>query len=234
MSKVESADLILKLYDLRRETKMREARNWIFGFNPTSAEEYMKTMMDPEVGAYLRMVTSYWDMAASFVNNGGRTYNHSSKGRQHGNRSEQRRPTSGTDNVRSNDVSVIDIPARKVIATVAVGRRPYGVALAGGRAFVTDQYAGTVSVFDTATFAVAGKVDVGAYPEGIETSADGRHVLVACCAGRRSPARPSSFRSWHWPGISRPPRFRISTTRWPAHSRPHSWPAMAQSWALFQ
>ena len=70
MSKVESADLILKLYDLRRETKMREARNWIFGFNPTSAEEYMKTMMDPEVGAYLRMVTSYWDMAASLVNHG--------------------------------------------------------------------------------------------------------------------------------------------------------------------
>lgn len=70
MSKVESADLILKLYDLRRETKMREARNWIWTFNPTSAEEYEKTMMDPEVGGYLRMVTSYWDMAAALVNHG--------------------------------------------------------------------------------------------------------------------------------------------------------------------
>ena len=70
MSKVESADLILKLYDLRRETKMREARNWMFSFNPTSAEDWWKTMMDPEVGGYLRMVTSYWDMAASFVNHG--------------------------------------------------------------------------------------------------------------------------------------------------------------------
>ncbi|MDQ3062359.1 MAG: hypothetical protein M3R14_05775 [Acidobacteriota bacterium] len=70
MSKVESADLILKLYDLRREMKMREARNWIFGFNPSNADEIMQTMMDPEVGAYLRMVTSYWDMAASFVNHG--------------------------------------------------------------------------------------------------------------------------------------------------------------------
>jgi hypothetical protein len=70
MSKVESADLILKLYDLRRETKMREARNWIFGFNPKSADEYEKTMMDPEVGGYLRMVTSYWDMAAALVNHG--------------------------------------------------------------------------------------------------------------------------------------------------------------------
>ncbi|MEQ1604306.1 MAG: hypothetical protein ABL999_05500 [Pyrinomonadaceae bacterium] len=70
MSKVESADLILKLYDLRREAKMREARNWIFGFNPTSAEEYWQTMMDPEVGAYLRMVSSYWDMAGALVNHG--------------------------------------------------------------------------------------------------------------------------------------------------------------------
>jgi len=70
MSKAESADLILKLYDLRREDKMRAARNWIFGFNPTSAEHYMQTMMDPEVGGYLRMVTSYWDMAAALVNHG--------------------------------------------------------------------------------------------------------------------------------------------------------------------
>jgi hypothetical protein len=70
MSKVESADLILKLYDLRREKKMRKARNWIFTYNPTSAQEYFQTMMDPEVGGYLRMVTSYWDMAATLVNHG--------------------------------------------------------------------------------------------------------------------------------------------------------------------
>ena len=70
MSKAESADLIMKLYDLRREKKMRKARNWIFGFNPTSADEIMQTMMDPEVGPYLRMVTSYWDMCAVFVNEG--------------------------------------------------------------------------------------------------------------------------------------------------------------------
>jgi hypothetical protein len=70
MSKVESADLILKLYDLRREETMRKARNWMFSFNPTSAQEYMQTMMDPEVGGYLRMVTSYWDMAAAMVNHG--------------------------------------------------------------------------------------------------------------------------------------------------------------------
>lgn len=70
MSKVESADLILKLYDLRREKKMRKARDWMFSFNPTSADEIMQTMMDPDVGPYLRMVTSYWDMCAVFVNEG--------------------------------------------------------------------------------------------------------------------------------------------------------------------
>ena len=70
MSKVESADLILKLYDLRREATMRKARDWFFMFNPTSAEDYMRTMMDPEVGGYLRMVSSYWDMAAAMVNHG--------------------------------------------------------------------------------------------------------------------------------------------------------------------
>ena len=70
MSKVESADLIIKLYDLRRETVMREARNWMFTFNPKSAEEIGNTMMNPETGPYLRMVLSYWDMVASFVNHG--------------------------------------------------------------------------------------------------------------------------------------------------------------------
>ena len=70
MSKVESADLILKLYDLRREETMRKARNWIFSFDPKSADQYFQTMMDPEVGGYLRMVVSYWEMAAAMVNQG--------------------------------------------------------------------------------------------------------------------------------------------------------------------
>jgi len=69
MGKQADADLILKLYDLRREPVMREARNWFFTFNPTSAAEYMDAMMSPQSG-YVRMVISYWDMAASLVNNG--------------------------------------------------------------------------------------------------------------------------------------------------------------------
>ena len=69
MGKHEDADLILKLYDLRRETVMREARNWLFTFNPTSVEDVMTTMMGEHSG-HFRMVVSYWDMAASLVNNG--------------------------------------------------------------------------------------------------------------------------------------------------------------------
>ena len=67
-SKAESADLVLKLYDLRREKKMRKARKWIMDFAPKTADDYLLTVMDPEVGPYLRMVTSYWEMAASLVN----------------------------------------------------------------------------------------------------------------------------------------------------------------------
>jgi hypothetical protein len=69
MSKQADADLILKLYDLRREATMREARNWFFTFNPTTVNEYMETMFGDHSG-HLRMVISYWDMAASLVNNG--------------------------------------------------------------------------------------------------------------------------------------------------------------------
>lgn len=70
MSKAESAELILKLYDLRRETTMREARNWMLSFFPESAQDIMQAIIEPETSAYYRMVTSYWNMAASFVNHG--------------------------------------------------------------------------------------------------------------------------------------------------------------------
>ncbi len=69
MSKQADADLILKLYDLRREATMREARNWFFTFNPTTAQDYADAMFSEHSG-HLRMVVSYWDMAASLVNNG--------------------------------------------------------------------------------------------------------------------------------------------------------------------
>lgn len=69
MGKHEDADLILKLYDLRREPVMREARNWMFTFNPTSVQDVMETMIGEHSG-HFRMVISYWDMACAMVTNG--------------------------------------------------------------------------------------------------------------------------------------------------------------------
>jgi len=66
----ESATLLLRLYEMRREPTMREARNWYArDFNPGSIDEIMHAVAGPHSG-HFRMVTSYWDMAASFVLNG--------------------------------------------------------------------------------------------------------------------------------------------------------------------
>jgi hypothetical protein len=70
MSKQEEAGLILKLYELRREETMRKARDWYFReFNPQSLADFQETMMGEHSG-HLRMVVTYWDMAAALVNSG--------------------------------------------------------------------------------------------------------------------------------------------------------------------
>lgn len=68
----EDANLILRLYELRREEKMRTARAWfVANYYPQSFEDAMKlTPMGSEENAYMRMVTSYWEMVASFITNG--------------------------------------------------------------------------------------------------------------------------------------------------------------------
>ncbi len=68
-TKQESATLILKLYELRRDETMRKARDWMVQFSPQSAQDVVDAVMG-EHSAYYRMVMSYWDMAASLVNNG--------------------------------------------------------------------------------------------------------------------------------------------------------------------
>lgn len=70
MSKQEEAGLILKLYELRREDTMRMARDWYFrDFNPQSIADFTEAMFGEHSG-HLRMVVSYWDMAAALVNDG--------------------------------------------------------------------------------------------------------------------------------------------------------------------
>jgi hypothetical protein len=70
MSKQEEAGLILRLYELRREETMRKARDWYFlEFNPESMADFTAAIFSDKSG-YMRMVISYWDMAAAFVNDG--------------------------------------------------------------------------------------------------------------------------------------------------------------------
>src|SRR5262245_26565950 len=70
MAKHEEADLILKLYDLRREQTMRIARDYyVRDFNPESMSD-ITTALSGEHSAHLRMVVSYWEMAAALVNHG--------------------------------------------------------------------------------------------------------------------------------------------------------------------
>ena len=68
----DDANLIVKLYDLRREPRLREARKW-FGAAPQfqSREEWLKLCpAGSDENASFRMVVTYWDMAASFVATG--------------------------------------------------------------------------------------------------------------------------------------------------------------------
>jgi hypothetical protein len=66
-------ELVLHLYDLRRETEMRKARNWFAGeFWPRNFAEIETTMMrfDAPQSHWFRQVLSYWDMAAALVQHG--------------------------------------------------------------------------------------------------------------------------------------------------------------------
>jgi hypothetical protein len=73
MATPADAQVILQLYDLRREPEMRKARAWWLGeFWPNNVEDFMKVsgaMGSPE-NNWLRQVTGYWEMAASMVVHG--------------------------------------------------------------------------------------------------------------------------------------------------------------------
>ena len=70
LASAADAELLLKLYDLRRDATMRAARQWICAeFQPESAQDVIAILKAPgsQNNQYLRQVTSYWEMAASFV-----------------------------------------------------------------------------------------------------------------------------------------------------------------------
>ncbi|MGH6852376.1 MAG: cytochrome D1 domain-containing protein, partial [Methylocella sp.] len=84
-------------------------------------------------------------------------------------------------NGATNTVSVIDTAAKKPVATVPVGKRPFGVAVTpdGKHAYVTNSADNTVSVIDTATNTVMATVPVGIDPFVVAVTRDGKHAYVA-------------------------------------------------------
>jgi len=68
----DDANLLLRLYELRREEKLRQAREWFMkNFHAKTLEEFDKLCpLGSQENAYARMIWSYWDMAASFVTSG--------------------------------------------------------------------------------------------------------------------------------------------------------------------
>lgn len=69
----DDAEIIMRLYDLRRESEMRKARAWYAGWWPRSADEIVQMVSspsNPQENAWFRQVNGYWDMSASFVLHG--------------------------------------------------------------------------------------------------------------------------------------------------------------------
>jgi hypothetical protein len=68
----EDANLILRLYELRRDPKMREARAWFTKtFHPSTLEEYNQVApFGSNESAYARQVITYWEMVASLIASG--------------------------------------------------------------------------------------------------------------------------------------------------------------------
>jgi hypothetical protein len=68
----DDANLLLRLYEIRREDKMRQARQWfLFEFTPGDWKQIRETFFTgTEQDNYLRMVVSYWDMVCALVKQG--------------------------------------------------------------------------------------------------------------------------------------------------------------------
>ena len=68
----DDANLILKLYDMRREDKLRSAREWfVKNFHCSTMDEFNKLCpMGSQENAYARQVVTYWEMVASFITSG--------------------------------------------------------------------------------------------------------------------------------------------------------------------
>ena len=69
---LEQAELILKLYEIRRDTALRTARDYVGGeFMPRSVDEFVSLVKDGgKPSGHILQVYGYWDMVAAFVVHG--------------------------------------------------------------------------------------------------------------------------------------------------------------------
>jgi hypothetical protein len=69
MATAHDAEIILKLYELRTESVLREARKFMGSFNPATFEEFIAVGREAgsDRNAYWRQTLSYWDMACAMV-----------------------------------------------------------------------------------------------------------------------------------------------------------------------
>jgi DNA-binding transcriptional MerR regulator len=68
----EQVNLMLRLYEDRREQRLREAREWYAANFHVKNQEEMMRLCPPgsQANTYMRMVLGYWEMLASIVNRG--------------------------------------------------------------------------------------------------------------------------------------------------------------------
>jgi hypothetical protein len=68
----DDVNLILKLYEMRREPRMRDARLWFAANFKAKTLQELTALCPPgsEPNASYRMVTSYWEMVGSFITDG--------------------------------------------------------------------------------------------------------------------------------------------------------------------
>jgi hypothetical protein len=68
----EQGKLQLKMYDLRREARLRQAREWFFkNYFVETMDDFKKVApMGTEQGAFAMMVLTYWDQACAYLNYG--------------------------------------------------------------------------------------------------------------------------------------------------------------------
>ena len=69
---LKQAELILRLYDIRRETALRTSRDYVGGeFLPHSVDEFVSLVKDGgKPSGHILQVYGYWDMVAAFVVHG--------------------------------------------------------------------------------------------------------------------------------------------------------------------